>query len=190
MEIKNLYQTLVDNGNPKNVEQNGPFECQKPNAWFGRGFYFWDTFIENAHWWGENSYNNCYIITCGICDFDRDKCFDLTGSNTSHNIIFNNALKKIQETGYLERVTVPRVIEFLKMNTEFTFEAIRGYGVNSLSPKGKFGKYVKRAFFKEDGYQYLDYLPAIQVCLLRKKSLNYREHKIIYPEIYANEYYL
>lgn len=190
MEIKTLYQTLADKENPEYVEQNGPFECSKKNAWFGNGFYFWDTFIENAHWWGEISYNNSYIITSGKCDFDREKCFDLTGSDTSHNIIFCDALKIIQESQILEKITVPRVIEFLKMNTQFTFEAIRGYGINTISPNGDFKKYVKRLNFKIGSFQYLDYLPAIQICLLEKKSLNYREHKIVYPEIYVNDYYL
>ena len=72
MKDKILYQTLDDNDNADYVEQNAPFPCDRKNSWLGTGYYFWDTFIENAHWWGEVNYKNSYIICKAVCDFDTD----------------------------------------------------------------------------------------------------------------------
>ena len=48
-----LYQTVDDRRNIKYVLENAPFKCTRNDAWLGEGYYFWDTFINFAHWWGE-----------------------------------------------------------------------------------------------------------------------------------------
>ena len=52
----NLYQTLEDRSNIDYVEENGPFICRRNSAWLGIGYYYWDTFVDNAHLWGEKIY--------------------------------------------------------------------------------------------------------------------------------------
>ena len=56
-----IYQTVEDRGNPDYVEQHGPFICTNKNAWLGEGYYFWDTIIELAHWWGNLCYKDSRI---------------------------------------------------------------------------------------------------------------------------------
>lgn len=56
MNDKTLYQTVEDRNNPSEIETEGPFLCVRNNAWLGRGYYFWDTFVELAHWWGNTIY--------------------------------------------------------------------------------------------------------------------------------------
>ncbi len=58
-----LYQTVSDRDNADYIEDNAPFRCERKDAWLGEGYYFWDTLIKNAHWWGEIAYNNEYVIT-------------------------------------------------------------------------------------------------------------------------------
>jgi hypothetical protein len=49
---KEVFQTLENRGtNQTHLEQGGPYICHWENSWLGDGFYFWDTFLENAHWW-------------------------------------------------------------------------------------------------------------------------------------------
>lgn len=56
-----LYQTVA-NKNKQDIEKNAPFQCTRSDAWLGKGYYFWDTFIEVAKQWGECAYKNNYII--------------------------------------------------------------------------------------------------------------------------------
>lgn len=75
-----IYQTVEDRGNPDYVEQHGPFICTNKNAWLGEGYYFWDTIIELAHWWGNLCYKDSgYIISQSACDDKLEKVFDLVG---------------------------------------------------------------------------------------------------------------
>jgi len=60
---RKIYQTLEDRNNPDVVENQGPFLCNRKDVWLGIGYYFWDSFIENAHWWGKEGarYKNYFI---------------------------------------------------------------------------------------------------------------------------------
>ncbi|MBK9689303.1 MAG: hypothetical protein IPO65_16695 [Saprospiraceae bacterium] len=73
MVIKTVYQTLENRGNQDYVENNGPFLCSRNNAWLGNGYYFWDSFIENAHWWGwkVKKFTNGYFICEAFYDFEK-----------------------------------------------------------------------------------------------------------------------
>ena len=48
MGVKKIFQTLEDRNNPDEVESQGPFICTN-NPWLGKGYYFWDTFLDLAH---------------------------------------------------------------------------------------------------------------------------------------------
>ena len=47
MGVKKIFQTLEDRNNPDEVESQGPFICTN-NPWLGKGYYFWDTFLDLA----------------------------------------------------------------------------------------------------------------------------------------------
>ncbi len=129
-----LFQTLEDRGDFLKVEQNAPYLCDRLDAWLGNGYYFWEAFIEIAHWWGERVYGSNYIICSFICELD-ERCFDLVG-NSKHLIEFHKIVMLLTEKGLInEKTTVRRIIEFLVTKNLFNYEGIRASGVNSISPK-------------------------------------------------------
>lgn len=189
MSTKVLYQTLQDKGNPDYVEDNAPFRCNWQNTWLGEGYYFWDTFIENAHWWGKVRYGNSYIICKAECDFTSEKCFDLVG-DTQHMLVFGESIEFLKKENLLkDDTTVSRVLNFMIENSIFKYEAIRVYGIKSISDYSEeYQKYRHRLIFELSKPQYLDYKPAIQLCLYNRTSLNLRSIKIEYPDEYNVDY--
>ena len=77
MNDKTLYQTVEDRNNPSEIETEGPFLCVRNNAWLGRGYYFWDTFVELAHWWGNTIYQGKYVVCQSYCDGLLPDTYDL-----------------------------------------------------------------------------------------------------------------
>lgn len=188
MSTKEIYQTLEDRNNPKKVVSEGPFICRRKGAWLGDGYYFWESFIENAHWWGCEgaNYNNEYIICKAYYDFDESSCFNLI-DNYNHIKRFNYTLQLMQSQDILKKDnTVRRVISHLKDTLKiFQYKATRIYGVHS---KKKDSPYMKSLPFVKDGFQYLDLSPAIQICFYSKDALNLRGYEIVYPDKYIDDY--
>lgn len=188
--FRKAYQTLEDR-DIQLVEIHGPFRCCHDKAWLGSGYYFWDSFLNNAHWWGREGarYSRGYVICESTFELDENKCFNLV-DNPDHLHAFN--LTKIilmEQKLYIEgETTVARVIEYLKRFAEFNYEAIRAYGINSVGFRSEFSN---RTIFihKEAKYsnQYLDSSPAIQINFFEKNSLNRKGFKIIYPPKYSDE---
>ena len=190
MKVKTLYQTLEDRGNPDEIEENAPFPCRSQNAWLGKGYYFWDTFIENAHWWGEVRYKDSYVICQALCDFDTNTCYDLVG-DTDHMLDFSESIEFLRRHKLVKKdTTVTRILELIRTKlTGFNYEAIRVYGINSISDiKDEYKKYRHTLFFELSKRQYLDYKPAIQICIFKQNGLNLRELKIEYPDEYNFDY--
>ncbi len=190
MAIKAVYQTLEDRGNPDYVDYNGPFPCNRNNAWLGNGYYFWDSFIENAHWWGCEGakFINGYFICEAKYDFNETICFNLI-DNPHHFQLFNNTKKIMHEKGLYvpNQTTVARIIEHIKNTLKvFKYEAIRVYGINSKSFNSPYSN--RTIFDKNHNTKYLDSLPAIQICFYSKSSLNLRDYKLIYPPEYSDDY--
>jgi hypothetical protein len=175
------------------IKKNGPFQCTHSKAWLGSGFYYWESFVENAHWWGSEGakYSNGYVVCESSFDLDEEKCFNLV-DNPDHLNSFIKTIEVMKETGlYKEyQTTVRRVIEFLKNKLKiFTYEATRVYGVNSLSFNSPYSKRI--IFVYKEGKrttQYLDLIPAIQVCFYSKSSLNLSGFEIIHPIEDADDY--
>jgi hypothetical protein len=185
---KILYQTLEDRGNIDAVERDGPFSCKWENTWLGNGYYFWDTFIDNAHWWGNSrlKYNGKYIICQAECDFDDEKCFDLVGS-TEHLSVFSDAIEVMKNQNLIKpNTTVARVIEYIKNTLKvFRYDAIRVYGIKSKSENTEFSYNL---IFEVRKPQYLDIKPAYQICIYNKNGLNLRNYIVIYPDEYNKDY--
>ncbi len=119
-----LYQTLKDRGNIDEIETNGPFQCKSSKAWLGIGYYFWETFIEFAHWWGEVACENSYVISKADAVIDTT-CYDLYG-NTNHLLEFHKISKELESKIInTATITVPNVIEFLKRKKVFNYKALR-----------------------------------------------------------------
>ena len=71
----------------------------------------------------------------------------------------------------------------------FNYQAIRAYGIKSISEyKEEYQKYRHRLIFELSKPQYLDYKPAIQLCIFKKNGLNLRNIKIEFPDEYNLDY--
>jgi hypothetical protein len=180
MRLRYLYQTLDDRSNPEEIENNGPYKCNRKNAWLGCGYYFWDSNLEAAHWWGKD-YKDGYVICRSQYDYDSLDYLDLVG-NTEHldsfKLIANEIANKIKKSP-----TVPMVIEQLKILTNFSklYKAIRAHPINSKNNE------EDKIFFIDTHTAYINLNPPIQMCVLNKSFLIKNIFDIIYPEIYCKE---
>jgi hypothetical protein len=181
-----IYQTLKNKENPDYIKDNGPFKCNWKNSWAGEGYYFWDSFIENAHWWGSNHQQNNYIIAEAKIDVSTSTCFDLVG-NTKHMKDFGDSIDLMKSKNlFKQNTTVARVIHYMKDTLKiFDFYAIRLYGINSKD-KNLVPNY--RISFELKKPQYLDYKPAIQICIYNISKLNFKNWQIVYPDEYIEGY--
>lgn len=138
MKITTIYQTLEDKGNYDEVESHGPYFCSvtdlKGNKktgtkipWAGEGYYFWDTLIEDAHWWGKVSYKkygNEYIIGQTFYDSHSPLLLDTLGNLDAYKQL-KECADVLKEKKALSSVTLPVILEFLKCSKEFIYKAIR-----------------------------------------------------------------
>jgi hypothetical protein len=191
MPIRKAYQTLEDRDIHK-IESDGPFLCFRRNAWLGKGYYFWDSFIENAHWWGTEGacYKNGYVICESTFDLDDEKCFNLV-DNPSHLQQFNQTKDILTEQKLYEegKTTVARVITYIQKKSLFNYKAIRVFGINSVGFNSPYSN--RTVFVYKNGkpsYQYLDSTPAIQINFFTKTSLNRKGFKIVFPSEYTDGY--
>ncbi len=124
MEYRFLYQAVR---NSETIPDK-PCFCSQ-NAWLSKGYYFWDTDIKNAHWWGKVHYQNNYMIGETACDKNSPYLYDLVGDLDKRQEFFK--IKNIlnQETG--KEVLVEDVILFLRHVIKFPYKAIRAYPYNS-----------------------------------------------------------
>lgn len=182
-----LYQTVEDRGNPEYINKNAPFECIREDAWLGSGYYFWDTFIDNAHWWGDQGYHGRdYVISKYTCTFNHDRCFDLVG-NMEHLAELKSYADLIKSQNLpmpVGRITVSYVIEFLKNKTDFStkYGAIRAKG-----EKSKNYNITVKKFFSLTGHQYLDLSPPVQLCLFKEDTFNLNKGEIVHPSKYFKD---
>ncbi len=187
MAIKSIYQTLEIRGRINDLAKNGPYICSWDNSWLGDGFYFWDTFIDNAHWWGKTrKFESGYIICNAKIDYNEIDCCDLVG-NTEHMFMFSDTYTLMKKKGLITTdTTVKKLIIYLKFTLKiFNFEGIRVYCPTSK----KFNsEYSLNLFFEHNRPWFIDFKPAIQICLYSKNSLNLRDYKIVFPDEYIEGY--
>lgn len=141
MNQTTIYQTLEDRGNAKELEKSGPCYCALydddgalkegvKEPWLGEGYYFWDTRIKDAHWWGKVAYlkyEKGYVIGKTTYDAHSDALFDLLG-NLSHLYDFVKVADFLKKQHGEKCITFPAVIAYLKKNIkEFAqrYKAIR-----------------------------------------------------------------
>lgn len=182
---RHLYQTVEDRDNADQVEHEGPVLCVDNKAWFGHGYYFWDSIIDLAHWWGELRYQRNGYIICHTTFLNSrmDEVFDLLG-RPELLLQVEEIIRIIQEETGKKEVFIPEVIQYLKLHTDFLtrYKAVRGYPKDTMSDS-IFGDY--RFKFTKQNRATLDTRPAIQVCVFDKSLLN-GDFRIVYPEHYCS----
>ncbi len=172
------YHTLEDRDNADEVEANGPFMCTRENAWLGDGYYFWDSDPDLAHEWGRVGYQlrrKQYMICQGEI-LNDDFLFDLVGW-IPHQKTFLAMMDLLQD--HLPAGAEPKmvdVLDFLRSNDAFPYNAIRAADIHSQSREVKFGG-------KRGEYAILN--QRTQICLLNKKNLILPSFRIIFPTKYV-----
>lgn len=178
--MKSLYQTVEDRENPMEIESRGPFLCKRNNAWLGEGFYFWDTFMDLAHWWGMTVYDGKYVICKSFCDASMKDVYDLYDD---FNILQEFVVLKntLQSRLHRTEISVNEVLCFLKKNSDFSkrYKAIRAKATGCIrnAPYVKFVSYNKA---------YLELMPPVQFCVLDTTFLYKKMYQIVYPVRYVS----
>lgn len=190
-----VYQTVENRDeNIDYVESNGPFICTSHRAWLGEGYYFWDSHIELAHWWGNVRYekNQLDYLICRSIIYRNEKCYDLHGEG-KFRIEFAEAISEMKKARLYKNhvTTVSKVIEFLKKRNEFKkkYDSIRVLGTESV--RNFYNKELNLKFETNKKVKtFLDLNPPVQFCLFDRKAQNIEGYNVIYPEYYAEGYML
>lgn len=170
---KTLYQTLEDRSNPVEIKNHGPYKCDRKNAWLGPGYYFWDTNIELAHWWGRLNYVD-YIIGKIDYFFDTSKIYDLLEPENLKdfreyaNMLINSTDKKY---------TVSAVLKHMKLYSNFKYKGVRMRGEHCT-------KDIKNNKLSLSVRHYLDLIPPVQVCLFYEDDVKLYPFEIVHPAQY------
>ena len=173
MEKTTIYQTLEDRDNDEEVQAHGPYWCDLYEAdgkkkegikepWLGAGYYFWDTLIENAHWWGETIYlrkKANYIICQSQYDSHSPHLFDLVG-NVSHYREFVDCVAVMKSNGKGQKRSFPEVLAYLKQHADFRYKAVRA------RPHPL--KFVSANIYFPGGQMELEKLDKVQICFFDK----------------------
>lgn len=184
--LKVLYQTVGDRRNPDEVKLKGPFQCYK-SPWLTSGYYFWDTFIDLAHWWGEKGYNGSYIISQYSFEYNSDEIFDLL--DPTYLSEFKQCAEIIKNDIASCNITVSQVLEHMRRHTSFPYKGIRAEGRFSIS-YSNFPNLKNLMPFVKPKYKStkarLDLQPPVQICLFSKESIKKGSGTIVFPEQYMN----
>lgn len=182
MYQKALYQTLKGSGSRKMIESNGPFECTRSDAWLGHGCYFWETFIEYAHWWGEKSHEGSYIICRTHLSIPKDSLYDLEDTETLKE--FNELRSELEKTYPGKELKFSFVLEYCKKIKVIEHKAIRARFIGAIKEcdKENDGHYV---CIKPGGFHRyrLDTMPQVQVCIMDRSCVGKDNYKVIYSQI-------
>lgn len=184
MYTKKLYQTIYAKGEILNIEREGPFICKRRDAWLGTGCYYWENFIDYAHWWGRHAHQDSYFICKTELSTPKSNIYDLEDSDVLLEL--DKIIKELKNT-YSQEITIPFVIEYLKKINIFDYKAIRArfeqaIKQNSKDHKGETIGSRIRPITKS--HAYLDLKPQIQICLIDKSIIEKGNYKVVYPSIY------
>lgn len=179
MKLKQLYQTVEDRDNPSFIASHGPFLCSRGNAWLGEGYYFWDSFIELSHWWGNTVYEGNYVIVQSACCLPLADTYDLYDDFECLQE-FSCLKDALKEKLHKDSISVSDVLAFLKSNSDFMdrYKAIRAKATGCMkhAPSLKFVNYNKA---------FLELMPPVQFCVLDKAFLYKNQYTIVYPSKYV-----
>lgn len=181
-----LYQTLEDRDNVDYVEANGPFPGNVRERWLGEGYYYWDTIIDAAHYWGIVSYKNKgkgYIIAKSEVNIPKENLLNLL--EPEQIVMFSRWRDSYAKTFPKSTVTVEKVLKHAEniMGVAFPYVAIKAEFKDCF----KYKEYQDRIYPTPSGRAYLDMKPPVQVCIRKKSIIGSDNFKVIYPIEYAGQ---
>lgn len=189
MKYTDIYQTLEDRQNYRDVEKNGPFFCSERETdgtlkkgtkvpWLGEGYYFWDSRIEDAKWWGNIVYERKGYIICHT-EYDQHSplLYDMVGDVKKFDE-FIECANFIKEKRRTNRIAFPVVLKYLKEKCSFNYKAIRVW------PCPQHIKKTCVVFSK--GEIILGIFDRIQICFFDKTLLT-KPYRIINKQSFTEE---
>lgn len=184
------YHTVEDRNNPDVILLEGPFRCEREDAWLGYGYYFWDTKIEWAREWGKNNclrkkdpWKDGYVICQALIVNDPDIMFDLVG-NVSHQEEFEQVIKLLEaDESYVDaQPLVSEILAFMQEKGMFTYKSIRAADNNNKVIEINFRP--PRIQERPQNRPYMRIGQRVQICVVEKSNLTLQEFSIIFPEKY------
>ena len=175
---------MEDRDNVDYVEANGPFLGNIRNRWLGKGYYYWDSFINSAHFWGMVSYvyyNKHYIIAKSELTLPPNQTLNLLEPSDLQKLI--TWIEEYKQTFSTESTTIEKVLTHAQniMGATFPYIAIRALFIDCINKK----EYQNRISL--NGKAYLDLQPPIQVCIRDKTVIGKDNFKVIYPANYSDD---
>lgn len=169
MDYRCLYQAVKY----AEVRPKKPCFCET-DAWLSSGYYFWDTIVDNAHWWGKVHYSGNYMIGKTACDKHSKELYDLVGDLEERKKFFQIRDKLIEKTG--KELLVSEVIGFLRKCTKFEneYKAVRAYPCKS---KKEYNSITMR--FSLNNKAYMSLSEPYQICVFDLAFLE-KPFEIIY----------
>ena len=178
MKCVKIFQTLENRGNRNEVEVHGPYFCSLSDPygnikqgvkepWLGEGYYFWDTLIDDAHWWGRTVYEEQgYLICQTTYDQHSELLYD-TVANVDQMKELVDCAEVIKQERNLNTVTFALVLGYLRKRTRFNYKAIRVHP----SPITWKQKDVSIVFPDRDKKIAFLQLDKVQICFFDKTLL-------------------
>lgn len=172
---------MEDRNNVDYVEAYGPFPGDIRDRWLGKGYYFWDTFISSAHYWGKVSYGNKnYIIAKSDVSLSPEQVLNL--QEPADLLKFTSWRDIYAKTFPKSLVTIEKVLTHAEkiMGSSFPYIAIRAQFHDSINNRN----YQDR--ISPNGRAYLDLKPPIQICIKDRSIIGKDNFKVIYPVNYSD----
>ncbi len=138
MKNADIYQTLDYCENYELIKgpifcsvryTNGELKRGIKEPWLGEGFYFWDTRVEDAKWWGKTIYKGNFIIYHTTYNQHSPLLYDMVG-NVQQFDDFVNAATLLKKKFNSSRISFPMVLAYFKKDTKFNYKAIRVWPSN------------------------------------------------------------
>lgn len=177
------YHTVEDTDDPEYINRNAPFKSEK-KGWLGSGYYLWEEYIENAHYWGEKHYvdrGKKYAICSLNVNCDDETYLDLAG-NTEHLQILRVLRDRLDKKLKGKVPKVNTLIEFARRTGEFPYQLIRLKDVNS---KGDDLMLLKKNMGKG---MFLDLRPKFVLFFFDKSKITLSNIKLEYPVEYNEDW--
>ena len=176
MKSTTIYQTLEYLNNNKEIESNGAYFCSLRDTqgyiktgvktpWLGEGYYFWDTRIEDAKWWGETAYKSKgkgYVVCKTVYDAHSPLLYDLLGDLEAFDEFIKMA-EMIKSNSNKRKVSFEFILHHLKKLADFRYKAVRAMAVPSYCKS-------TNICFPKDGL-YLAQIRQVQICFFDKTLL-------------------
>lgn len=189
--MTDIYQTLEDRGNDQDIEKHGPYFCSLYDEtgnlkkgtkvpWLGEGFYFWDTRIDDANWWGRMIYESQmkgYVVCHTSYNQHSPLLYDMVGDVSMFND-FVDCAKQIKSKKRLEKVRFPVVLKYLKNRKDFKYKAIRVWPDPKQYQKGMSISNPQIEVFFPGDKATIKRMEKIQICFFDKTMLT-RPYEIV-----------